>query len=75
LYGHPQVLLSSVVCPVQMFYVLLLSLLLYHLNKSINQSINQSHACWLPVHRDQLRVQRSVTSMRSFFTFLTSLWF
>jgi len=28
-------LLSSLVCPVQMFHVLLLSLLLYHLNKYI----------------------------------------
>ena len=33
IYGHPLVLLSSMVCPGQMFYVLLLSLLLYHMNK------------------------------------------
>ena len=32
-YGHPQVLVSSLVCPVQMFYVLLLSLLFCYLNK------------------------------------------
>ena len=31
----------------------------------------QSPAGWLPVHRDQLRAQRSVTSMRSLYLFLT----